>query len=503
MSSAARPITLALAALGGQGGGVVTGWLTSVARREGYLVQATSVPGVAQRTGATLYYLEFFAEKDLPADGRRPVMALMPNPGDVDVVVATELLEAVRSVQRGLVTAERTILITSTHRAYTISEKAHTGDGRADSGQLLQEARQGAKRLVMLDMAALAAEQGAIISAVVLGAIAGADALPFAPESYREAIAEGGTAVALNIAAFDASLERTRAGAAPKAAPAAPTPAAVPEGLARQIRDFPVGVQPILEHGVTRLIDYQDVAYAHEYLHTLGRIRALEDPTDVRAELTGSVARGLALWMSVEDTIRVAQQKIRPQRRAALRRAARLKPGQLLEVREFLRPRLEELCGTLPAGLGRRLLASAAWRRRLARFTGERTVRTTSVSGYLLLRLVAGLRRWRRGTLRHSLEQAQIAAWLATIERLAPRDYGLAVRVADAQHLVRGYGETYERGLANFQRVLTAAERLTGADAAECLARLLRAGQADDEGLAMQRELTALGLGPQTAAPAS
>ena len=206
--------------------------------------------------------------------------------------------------------------------------------------------------------------------------------------------------------------------------------------------------------------------------------------------------------MSVEDTIRVAQQKTRPQRRAAIRSAARLKPGQVLEVREFLKPRVEELCGTLPATLGRRLLASAAWRRRLTRFTGERTVRTTSVSGYLLLRLVAGLRRWRRGTLRHTLERAQIDTWLATIERIAPRDYALAVRVADAQHLVRGYGDTYERGLANFQRVLAAAEQLTGAEAAGALARLLRAGRADDEGVAIQRELAALGLGPQTAAPA-
>ena len=121
MTAPTRPITLTLAALGGQGGGVVTGWLTEVARLEGFLVQATSVPGVAQRTGATIYYLEFFPESALPADGRLPVMALMPSPGDVDVVVASELMEAGRTIQRGLVTPDRTTLITSTHRSYTIS----------------------------------------------------------------------------------------------------------------------------------------------------------------------------------------------------------------------------------------------------------------------------------------------------------------------------------------------------------------------------------------------
>ncbi|HVN46945.1 MAG TPA: 2-oxoacid:acceptor oxidoreductase family protein, partial [Steroidobacteraceae bacterium] len=213
MSGTTRPLTLALMALGGQGGGVVTSWLTEVARREGFLVQATSVPGVAQRTGATLYYLEFFPLKELPPDGRRPVMALMPNPGDVDVVVATELIEAGRALQRGLITPDRTTLVTSTHRAYTISEKSHLGDGRVDADAILAATSRAARRVVALDMAELAARHGAIISAVALGAIAGGAGLPFAVESYRQAIRDGGSAVATNLAAFDASLERTRTGA--------------------------------------------------------------------------------------------------------------------------------------------------------------------------------------------------------------------------------------------------------------------------------------------------
>jgi indolepyruvate ferredoxin oxidoreductase beta subunit len=64
-----RPVTLMIAALGGQGGGVVADWLIDVARRERHLVQATSVPGVAQRTGATFYYLEFFRRPRCPATG--------------------------------------------------------------------------------------------------------------------------------------------------------------------------------------------------------------------------------------------------------------------------------------------------------------------------------------------------------------------------------------------------------------------------------------------------
>jgi len=505
MSGTMRPITLALVALGGQGGGVVTGWLTQVARREGFLVQATSVPGVAQRTGATLYYLEFFPAKDLPHDGGRPVMALMPNPGDVDVVVATELVEAARALQRGLITPDRTTLITSTHRAYTISEKSHLGDGRVDPDIILGETARAARRLIALDMAELADRHGAIISAVVLGAIAGGAGLPFAAESYRQAIRDAGSAVATNIAAFDASLERTRGGTtAPAAAsgtepcrqPPVGTQEAPPPALLAEFRQrFPEAAWPTLGHGVARLVEYQDAAYAREYLERLTAIAALEPAGERDARLTAAVARGLALWMSYEDTIRVAQLKTRAARGEAIRRSAGARPGQVVEIREFLKPRVEEICGTLPERIGRRMLASPFWRRRLRRFAGERTVRTTSVSGFLLLRAVAGLRRFRRGTLRHALERTQIDAWLAALAEIARVDYELALQLAECQRLVRGYGETHERGLASFQKILTSARTLAGQQgAAAKLASLLAAAQADDRGEALGRELAMLAV---------
>jgi indolepyruvate ferredoxin oxidoreductase beta subunit len=97
-------ITIAILAMGGEGGGVLADWLVDLAEQNGYYAQTTSVPGVAQRTGATVYYLEMFPETATPA-GRMPVMALSPIPGDVDVVIASELMEAGRALQRGLVTA--------------------------------------------------------------------------------------------------------------------------------------------------------------------------------------------------------------------------------------------------------------------------------------------------------------------------------------------------------------------------------------------------------------
>ena len=58
--------------MGGQGGGVLTDWIVELAERHGWLAQSTSVPGVAQRTGATIYYVEMLPPNERPrADPRR------------------------------------------------------------------------------------------------------------------------------------------------------------------------------------------------------------------------------------------------------------------------------------------------------------------------------------------------------------------------------------------------------------------------------------------------
>ena len=80
-------------AMGGQGGGVLADWIVALAEAQGWIAQSTSVPGVAQRTGATIYYIEMLP----PQDGRAPVLSLMPAPGDVDVVIGAELMEAGRA----------------------------------------------------------------------------------------------------------------------------------------------------------------------------------------------------------------------------------------------------------------------------------------------------------------------------------------------------------------------------------------------------------------------
>ena len=207
-----RPIKLTIAALGGQGGGVLANWLIEIAEAEDHLVQSTSVPGVAQRTGATIYYLEFFPRAAADRAGREPIMALMPGSGDVDCVLASELAEAGRAIQRGLVDPERTTLIASSHRSYAIGEKSAMGQGAADEKQLLDLVRSQAKRLVLFDMDALAEQHRSVISSVLLGALCGSGVLPFRKAAFESAIKKSGIAVATNLAAFEDACGLAEAG---------------------------------------------------------------------------------------------------------------------------------------------------------------------------------------------------------------------------------------------------------------------------------------------------
>ena len=213
-----RPIALAVLAMGGQGGGVLTDWIVALAESRGWCAQSTSVPGVAQRTGATIYYIEMLPAKD----GRAPVLSLMPSPGDVDVVLAAELMEAGRSMLRGLVTPEKTVLIASTHRAFAVAEKAAPGDGIGDPRVVSAAAGVAARRTVSFDMEALALKHGSVISATMFGALAGADVLPFPREAFEAVISAGGKGIAPSLAAFAAGFERARG--KPAAAPLARTP---------------------------------------------------------------------------------------------------------------------------------------------------------------------------------------------------------------------------------------------------------------------------------------
>lgn len=444
-------VCIAILAMGGQGGGVLADWIQEVALHNGWLAQGTSVPGVAQRTGSTVYYIELAR----PLDGRQPIMAQMPVPGDVDVVVASELMEAGRAMLRNLVTENRTTLISSTHRVYAISEKAAMGDGRGSSERIIEAAGQRSRRFIGFDMEAATERSGSVISAVMFGALAGSGVLPFTRRAFEQAIEDSGIAVPSNLAGFD---EGFRAGSGAIALPAQPSHS-LPQPTTemgrrlhdRLIRRLPPAAHANALHGVQRLVDYQDGAYAELYLDRLEKIASIDgEPFELSAE----AARHLALWMSYEDTIRVADLKTRASRMARVRAEVHAGDNQLLGVTEFMHPRLQEMCETLPAPLGRAILRSKRLSSVLDRlFQRGRHVETTSLRWFLILRALARYRRFRRASLRYHDEQERIEQWLGVVQQAARSDLQLALEWVRCQRLIKGYGNTFERGLRNFNAI--------------------------------------------------
>lgn len=504
-----RPVTLLIAAMGGEGGGVLTDWILAAAREEQLVAQNTAIPGVAQRTGATTYYLEIFPERT-PAGAAEPVMSIYPQVGDVDVMVATELVEAGRACQNGYVTPDRTTLIASTHRVYAMAEKTSMGDGRLDTARIETAVRQMAKRAVLFDVDRAARDNGTVINAVILGAIAGSGVLPIPVATFERAIRAEGKAVEANLRGFTYGLKAAKGEIVelrPNAKPASPRPATAAGALAglrdRVMRDCPAAAREIVMEGAARTFDYQDEAYARLYLDRLGRIAAAERKAGGDFSVTREAGRHLALWMTYEDVIRVAQIKTRAARLDGVRRGAGAKGGQPVIVTEFLKPGLDELCSILPPALGRRV---TAWAER----TGRRDalnlglhIRTSTVFGFLLLRVMAALKPWRRHGYRYGQEQALIERWLRAVEAAVGRDAGFAREIAECARLIKGYSDTHRRGVGNFLRLMDTlvdpALAATGdqrgdvyANAAAAVATARKAALADPEGAALNKTLAQL-----------
>jgi indolepyruvate ferredoxin oxidoreductase, beta subunit len=464
-----RPITILIAALGGEGGGVMADWLMEAATASDLPAQATSIPGVAQRTGATTYYLEIFPAERKSLGGREPVLSLTPSPGNVDIMVASELVEAGRAMQNGYVSPERTTLIASTHRIYATIEKMQMADGRFDSDKVGAAAQQLAKRALLFDMRKLAQESGTVINAVLFGAMAGSGMLPLRREACEAAIRKGGRGAEASLKGFTAGYEIALGQRQPPGEPAKPKRA--------------TELGEIVGLAEERLKDYQGEAYAELYK------RRLEPFLKGDARVAATVARHLATWMSYEDIIRVADLKTRKSRFERVRKEVGAKPGEPVVVIDFLKPGVEEFASVMPHFVGRRLVAWAEKNRKLDAYNVGMHIRTSGLFGWLLVRSLAWLRPLRPTSYRYVEEQKLIERWLELTAEAAKRDAGLAYEVAECARLIKGYGETHRRGKGNFLAIADALiENPPTSDPqeqAQAIRRAREAALADPEGKAL------------------
>jgi indolepyruvate ferredoxin oxidoreductase beta subunit len=455
VSELKNPICILIAALGGEGGGVLTDWIAAAARHAGLRVQCTSIPGVAQRTGATTYYIE------IVGPGNRAALALTPMPGNVDVVVASELIEAARAVQNGYVSPDRTTLVASTHRVFATSEKSAMGDGRFDETRALKAATTLARRAVLFDMEAIGQQSRSAISAVMLGGVAGSGALPIERAVFEKVIQNSRIAVKTNLAGFDLAYRQASAGREQAAAQQPKRPAVLGKNageiIAAAKAAFPIESHYFIEQGIARLVDYQNEAYAQTFIERLQPVLELERTIGGEAKgfkLLCETARHLALRMSFEDLIRVADLKSRRTRFDRVRKEAEAKEDEPIVITEFFKPGLEEVCGFLPPVIAHRILGWAERTNRLNRFNVGIYLRTTSITGFGLLWATSRLRVVRRFGHRYAMEQTNIELWLNAVRDSAKVSYAFGLETAATARLIKGYSGTYRNGLANFNRIL-------------------------------------------------
>ena len=208
-------------------------------------------------------------------------------------------------------------------------------------------------------------------------------------------------------------------------------PPFLPDGL-------PDAVAPVVSDAIHMLIDYQGNAYATLYVT---RLRRFVGRRDVNDAMLGEIARLMAMRMSYQDPIQVAQLKL-----------AELEAGGAPshDVRRF---RFDELIGALPAVVAEPVLDTFEWlgwevRRRVPiRFS------TRSRFGIRRLKIEAGLRRWRLFSVRYAKERVWVERWLHMIDRSLTKQQATAEIVQTAT-MVQGYGDAYRQGLADWHAII-------------------------------------------------
>ena len=497
-----QAISILLCALGGEGGGVLADWLVDVARHAGHPAQATSIPGVAQRTGATTYYLEVYPLPHSQLQGRWPVLGLNPLPGRLDALVSSELLETARQIGNGLASADRTLVISASSRALTTAEKMTMGDGRRAEGPLLDVVAAHSLRHHVLDMAQLCQQSGTMVSAIMLGAIAGSGLLPFARAHYEAVLAGPGASAQASLRGFALAFDRV-ARQREQAQyvehvlkPEPPAPAASAGLPADVAARFPAALHPLMGLAHQRLLEYQGPAYAQLYVQRLARLLNVENfAADASHPVTAETSRWLALWMAFDDIVRVADLKSRASRWARVTQEVKAQEGDVLKVYDHFKPGVPEVAALLPQGLAKRLLR---WdRARVARgqapWSMPLKVARHALWGMASLRLLASLRVLRPLGSRYATEQALIEEWLDGIENATRHSPALGLELARCGQLIKGYGSTNERGKDNLLHILRqvcgTASKVPVAEQAQAVARIRQAALLDEAGQALDQAL--------------
>jgi hypothetical protein len=214
------------------------------------------------------------------------------------------------------------------------------------------------------------------------------------------------------------------------------TPPLLPEAL-------PPAAAAVVGEAVDRLIDYQGASYARLYVE---RVRRFVGRRDVDDALLVDIARLLAMRMSYEDPIRIAQLKL-----------AELEAGSggpvVASVDDIRKFRLDELIAALPAAVAEPVLGALEW----VGWTHKPiSIRFSTASrwGVRRLKIEASLRRWRLFSVRYAEERAWVERWLHMISRTLAKQPRAAPAIVQTAAMVQGYGDGYRQGLADWHAII-------------------------------------------------
>ncbi|PIB25854.1 hypothetical protein BFP76_12690 [Amylibacter kogurei] len=444
MNNSDKTLRILIAALGGQGGGTLMNWIVSAARQNDFHVQATSVPGVAQRTGSTSYYIEISPDKNT-------VLGLVPMPARVDVVLSSELIETARMMDAGFVSPNRTTLITSSSRVFSTAEKINLGDGRFDASAVKEAAQVLAKTCHSLDLEQLANDHKTFISATMFGALAGSGVLPW-PADKSRAILETGGKISPSLAGFDATLAALQLDALVNEFDDETEQPSITS--LSGFEDCAPALREVITLGYERTIDFQDAEYGALYLTRCKQLIDAARSDHTAQDALTEACRRLALWMAYEDTARVADLKTRASRFETIRKEAEIKDGQVFRITEYLKPRAEEIADVMPRWIGERIMKRAT-RGGWFPFIGRGIyIRSNGIVGYWLLRTMAAFKHIRRKSLRYHVEQEAIENWLAKMAQALRDAPDFAGALAQLPRVLKGYSDTQQRGKRAFDMIM-------------------------------------------------
>jgi hypothetical protein len=233
---------------------------------------------------------------------------------------------------------------------------------------------------------------------------------------------------------------------------------------------------------IALLIDYQGTAYAQLYVD---RLRRFVGKNGVDDALLTDIARLMAARMSYEDLIRIAQLKL-----AGVADRSRTQ-ARSVDVRKF---RLDELVSVLPAVIAEYLLDALEWagwnhRNVKLRFSSK------SWFGIVRLKMGAGLRRWRRYSVRYAKERVWVERWLHMIDRSLTRQPAAASEIVQTATMIHGYGDVYRQGMADWSAIIDGLAKptfdgvLALPDLADAVAQARAAALPDPRQAALKRKI--------------